>query len=63
MSTFIRTFARPARLLVSTLAAAVLAACAVQPAGHADLSATVQATAPASWRIDAPQDAIDARAW
>ncbi|WP_321788536.1 efflux transporter outer membrane subunit [Paraburkholderia sp. J94] len=54
---------KPLRLALSALAVAVLAACAVQPAQHADLPATVHETAPAAWRIDAPQDAIDARAW
>ncbi|PXW16483.1 efflux transporter outer membrane subunit [Paraburkholderia caballeronis] len=47
----------------SALAAALLAACAVQPATHANLADTVGATAPAAWRIDAPQDAVDARTW
>ncbi|HKU01161.1 MAG TPA: TolC family protein, partial [Paraburkholderia sp.] len=54
---------RAVRAGLTALAAAVLAACAVQPAQHADLPAAVHATAPAAWRIDAPQDAIDARAW
>jgi NodT family efflux transporter outer membrane factor (OMF) lipoprotein len=54
---------KPVRLALSILSAAVLAACAVQPAQHADLPGTVQQTAPAAWRIDAPQDAIEARAW
>ncbi|MEM5311335.1 efflux transporter outer membrane subunit [Paraburkholderia sp. JHI869] len=53
----------PMRLVLSLLSAAVLAACAVQPAQHPDLPATVHETAPAAWRIDAPQDAIAARAW
>ncbi|MFP4899364.1 efflux transporter outer membrane subunit, partial [Paraburkholderia sp. BR14261] len=51
------------RLVLSLLSAAVLAACAVQPAQHPDLPATVHETAPVAWRIDAPQDAIEARAW
>lgn len=54
---------RAAGLGLAVLAAAALAACAVQPAQHADLPAAVQATAPAAWRIEAPRDAIDARAW
>ena len=53
----------PMRLVLSLLSAAVLAACAVQPAQHPDLPATVHETAPVAWRIDAPQDAIEARAW
>jgi NodT family efflux transporter outer membrane factor (OMF) lipoprotein len=54
---------RAARVALTAVAAAVLAACAVQPAQHADLPSAVHTTAPAAWRIDAPQDAIDARAW
>ncbi|TAM06041.1 MAG: efflux transporter outer membrane subunit [Paraburkholderia sp.] len=54
---------RVARTLVASVVAAVLAACAVQPAQHADLPATVHETAPAAWRIDAPQDAVDAQTW
>lgn len=54
---------RAAGLGLAVLAAAALAACVVQPAQHADLPAAVQATAPAAWRIEAPRDAIDARAW
>nr|WP_321914427.1 MULTISPECIES: efflux transporter outer membrane subunit [unclassified Paraburkholderia] len=54
---------KPMRLVLSLLSAAVLAACAVQPAQHPDLSATVHETAPTAWRIDAPHDAIEARAW
>ncbi|CAM2163883.1 Efflux transporter outer membrane subunit [Paraburkholderia sacchari] len=54
---------RAVRAGLTVLAAAVLAACAVQPAQHADLPEAVHTTAPAAWRIDAPPDAIDARAW
>ncbi|HTH60769.1 MAG TPA: efflux transporter outer membrane subunit [Paraburkholderia sp.] len=43
--------------------ATLLAACAVQPATHAALADTVASTAPAAWRIDAPQDAVDASTW
>jgi len=53
----VRTF------MAVAVAAALLAACAVQPATHATLADTVQSTAPAAWRIDAPQDAVDARTW
>jgi NodT family efflux transporter outer membrane factor (OMF) lipoprotein len=55
--------ARTARTLIAVAVASLLAACAVQPATHATLSSTVSATAPAAWRIDAPQDAVDARTW
>jgi NodT family efflux transporter outer membrane factor (OMF) lipoprotein len=51
------------RTLVASLVSAVLAACAVQPATHADLPATVHTTAPAAWRIETPQDAVDAQTW
>ncbi|QGZ64520.1 efflux transporter outer membrane subunit [Paraburkholderia acidisoli] len=51
------------RAMLTVLAAAALAACALGPAQHADLPATVQQTAPAAWRIDAPQNAVDARTW
>jgi NodT family efflux transporter outer membrane factor (OMF) lipoprotein len=44
-------------------AALTLAACAVQPATHADLPAAVGAFAPAAWSVDAPQDALDANLW
>jgi NodT family efflux transporter outer membrane factor (OMF) lipoprotein len=54
---------RVARTLMTSLASAVLAACAVQPATHADLPATVRATAPEAWRIDTPQSAVDAQTW
>lgn len=54
---------KPLRVMLSVLASAVLAACAIGPAQHAGLPATVQHTAPEAWRIDAPQNAIDARAW
>ncbi|WP_028227022.1 efflux transporter outer membrane subunit [Paraburkholderia ferrariae] len=48
---------------MTSLASAVLAACAVQPATHADLPAAVRATAPEAWRIDMPQSAVDAQTW
>jgi NodT family efflux transporter outer membrane factor (OMF) lipoprotein len=54
---------RVARTVVASLATAVAAACAVQPAQHADLQGTVHETAPAAWRIEAPQDAVDAQTW
>jgi NodT family efflux transporter outer membrane factor (OMF) lipoprotein len=54
---------RAARTLIASLVTAVVAACAVQPAQHADLQNTVHETAPAAWRIEAPQDAVDAQTW
>jgi NodT family efflux transporter outer membrane factor (OMF) lipoprotein len=51
------------KLLTEIVASLALAACAVQPATHADLSSTVDATAPADWSVDAPQDAADPLAW
>ncbi|WP_434664857.1 efflux transporter outer membrane subunit [Paraburkholderia sp. A3BS-1L] len=63
MQSINQRFRSSARMGLAALAAAVLAACAVQPAQHADLPAAVQATAPAAWRIDAPADAVDVRAW
>jgi NodT family efflux transporter outer membrane factor (OMF) lipoprotein len=53
----------PARTLTAIALAALLAACAVQPATHATLTDTVKSTAPAAWRIDAPRDAVDAQTW
>jgi NodT family efflux transporter outer membrane factor (OMF) lipoprotein len=50
-------------LFLASLATALVAACAVQPAQHADLRDAVRETAPAAWRIDAPQDAVDAQTW
>lgn len=44
-------------------ALSTLAACAVQPATHADLPHTVQTVAPAAWNVDAPQDTVTADAW
>jgi NodT family efflux transporter outer membrane factor (OMF) lipoprotein len=40
-----------------------LAACAVQPATHADLPDTVYTTAPDHWSVDAPQADADPAAW
>jgi NodT family efflux transporter outer membrane factor (OMF) lipoprotein len=54
---------RVAAAAAATAVAALLAACAVQPATHATLSDTVRTTAPGAWRIDAPPDAIDAATW
>ncbi|PLZ00907.1 RND transporter [Burkholderia sp. WAC0059] len=51
------------RLAVAFAASVALAACGLQPARHADLHETVASTAPAAWRIEAPQDAVDAQAW
>ncbi|HEY3599907.1 MAG TPA: TolC family protein, partial [Paraburkholderia sp.] len=53
-------------ILLKTLAVAAamtLAACAVQPASHADLPQTVKTVAPAAWSVDAPQDTVDANTW
>jgi NodT family efflux transporter outer membrane factor (OMF) lipoprotein len=53
-------------ILMKVLAAAAvltLAACAVQPATHADLPETVKTVAPTAWSVDAPQDAVDATTW
>lgn len=54
---------KPARVVAVVALAVLLAACAVQPATHATLADTVESTAPAAWRIDAPQDAVDAQTW
>ncbi len=51
------------KLLVEILACLSLAACAVQPATHADLPATVSATAPIDWSVDVPRDPADPAAW
>lgn len=51
------------KLLVEILACLSLAACAVQPATHADLPATVSATAPTDWSVDVPRDPADPAAW
>jgi len=53
-------------ILLKVLASAAmltLAACAVQPATHADLPQTVKTVAPAAWNVDAPQDSVSADAW
>ena len=49
--------------LKEILACLSLAACAVQPATHANLPATVKTVAPASWSVEAPKDAVDAKTW
>ena len=51
------------KLLLSLAASLTLAACAVQPASHADLPSTVQSIAPSDWSVDAPQDSADSAAW
>ena len=51
------------KILLALAASMTLAACAVQPASHADLPSTVQSIAPANWSVDAPQDNVDAAAW
>ncbi|SAL23583.1 RND efflux system outer membrane lipoprotein [Caballeronia peredens] len=51
------------KLVTEILACLSLAACAVQPATHADLPTTVSETAPADWSVDAPKDTSDPLAW
>ena len=51
------------KLIAEILACLSVAACAVQPATHTDLPATVKTVAPANWSVDAPQDAVDAKTW
>lgn len=51
------------KILLALAASMTLAACAVQPATHADLPTTVQSIAPANWSAEAPQDNVDAAAW
>ncbi len=58
------SFLRSARnVVLAASISAALAACAVQPAQHPDLGATVHESAPAAWRIDAPPAAVDAPTW
>jgi NodT family efflux transporter outer membrane factor (OMF) lipoprotein len=49
--------------ILASAALLTLAACAVQPATHADLPQTVKTVAPAAWSVDAPQDNVSADAW
>src|ERR1700710_1296415 len=42
---------------------ALFAACAVQPATHANLNTTVDAVAPDNWLVDAPQSSADPALW
>jgi NodT family efflux transporter outer membrane factor (OMF) lipoprotein len=51
------------KLLVEILSCLTLAACAVQPATHADLPTKVSATAPADWSVDVPKQAVDPTTW
>ncbi|MFM0198285.1 efflux transporter outer membrane subunit [Paraburkholderia fungorum] len=53
-------------IVIKALASAALltlAACAVQPETHADLTHTVQTLAPSAWNVDAPQDSVSANTW
>ncbi|OTP75069.1 efflux transporter outer membrane subunit [Caballeronia sordidicola] len=49
--------------LLVVLASLSLAACAVQPATHANLPDTVKTVVPTNWNVEAPQDAVDATTW
>jgi len=49
--------------LFALIPSLLLAACAVQPAKHADLPSTVRTIAPENWSVDAPQDNTDTAAW
>jgi NodT family efflux transporter outer membrane factor (OMF) lipoprotein len=49
--------------VLASAALLTLAACAVQPATHADLPQTVKTIAPDAWSVDAPQDSVSADAW
>jgi NodT family efflux transporter outer membrane factor (OMF) lipoprotein len=49
--------------VLASAALLTLAACAVQPATHADLPQTVKTIAPAAWSVDAPQDSVNADTW
>ncbi|WP_197500360.1 TolC family protein, partial [Caballeronia udeis] len=51
------------KILLALAASMTLAACAVQPASHADLPSTIQSIAPANWSADAPQDSANADTW
>jgi NodT family efflux transporter outer membrane factor (OMF) lipoprotein len=51
------------KTLIGLLISLSLAACAVQPATHADLSKTVESVAPVSWSVEAPKDDVDAVTW
>jgi NodT family efflux transporter outer membrane factor (OMF) lipoprotein len=51
------------KLMLEIAACLSLAACAVQPATHADLPATVKTIAPADWSVYAPQNPADAATW
>ncbi|TDN62466.1 efflux transporter outer membrane subunit [Paraburkholderia sp. BL10I2N1] len=53
------TFAK----ILAGIAALSLAACAVQPATHADLHETVQTVAPNAWSVAAPEAPVAADAW
>lgn len=48
---------------LASVAALILAACAVQPATHANLPDTVQTVAPDTWSVAAPQNSADTDAW
>jgi NodT family efflux transporter outer membrane factor (OMF) lipoprotein len=49
--------------LTLIVACIALAACAVQPADHAKLAASIGTVAPTAWSVDVPQDTADADAW
>lgn len=51
------------KIYLAILMMFALAACAVQPATHADLPATVRTTAPADWSVNVPTADTDAATW
>ncbi|SOE97734.1 efflux transporter, outer membrane factor (OMF) lipoprotein, NodT family [Burkholderia sp. D7] len=51
------------KLFIGILTSLALAACAVQPASHADLPDTVKTIAPVNWSVETPKDAVDAKTW
>ncbi|RDJ99123.1 efflux transporter outer membrane subunit [Paraburkholderia lacunae] len=51
------------KLLIAAAVSVFVSACAVQPAEHAALPATVQSVAPQGWSVDVPKSDIDAKTW
>jgi NodT family efflux transporter outer membrane factor (OMF) lipoprotein len=51
------------KLFIAAAVSLFVSACAVQPAEHAALPATVQTVAPQNWSVDVPQAGIDAKTW
>ena len=51
------------KLLTAVAASLLVSACAVQPAKHPDLPASVNEVAPQGWSMEVPKSDVDAKTW